>query len=178
MTASSARCSMAISASLAAFVCAVTAATWNRSGARRMISSVLVPTEPVAPSIVTAFTWLQPSKNVINLPPKHQALAFRILDGSGAQEESTGRRVGVDQERYDRRGESCEHNAVHTVQEATMARNERARVLDATTALDGRLGEIPDLRHQSQQESKKRQPNVRAVLDEERKKCSHDGSSS
>src|SRR5690606_25402280 len=73
--------------------------------------------------------------------------------------------IGIEAEQCRRRGR--EDEAVHTVEKAAMTRNEHARVLDAGPALQSRLGKIPCLRNDREEESRERQAQMRSACDEE-----------
>ncbi len=131
-TASRARCWMAASASAAALPLAVTATTSNMLGLRPMRSSVLCPTDPVAPSTLTRLAA------VAARAPRTAAFgtasaSLALIRGTGTppgrsrpEQQGACRRMHVDGERRNPDGGRRRHQAVDAIHHAPMARQYRA----------------------------------------------------
>ena len=77
---------------------------------------------------------------------------FHLVRHLHAEQERTGRRVGIGDERKQTGCDGDSDDAVHAVHEAAMAGNEIASVLEPEHALQRRLRQVARLRHHGQRE--------------------------
>src|SRR5262245_48121371 len=119
-----------------------------------MRSSVLCPTEPVAPSTLTRFT--APPRPLLR-PAAERTRADRSLFGTAAlapisipQQQRACRRMHVENEPGQAGGGRRHHQPVNSIHYATMARYQCARVLGAKAALDPRFHKIAHLRQKGE----------------------------
>src|SRR5262249_35227366 len=130
--------SRASAASAAALLLAHTASTRKRLRSRLSRSTVLAPTEPVAPSSVTVrsavddrFHVARDGSDFIDSP--HQQTATRRVEAPARQSDQYG-------------GQAGGHDAVEAVHKPAVSGNEATRILGAEPTLEDRLEQVPALR--------------------------------